>query len=85
MSQKVLALLCEQWEAARGFQTGVSIYKTLRMLLEITHFKITVNHIYTTTYKIDNQQGPTVKQRELTQYSVITCMEKKSEKEGIYI
>ena len=56
--------------------------------------KLRVWDIYTTTYKIDNQQRPTVQHRELqstifndtqsTQYFVITCKGKESEREYIY-
>jgi len=39
---------------------------------------------HTTIYKIDNQQRPTYSTGNSTQYSVLTCMEKGSEKK-IYI
>ena len=41
--------------------------------------------IQTTVYKIYNQQGPTIQQRKLTQYSVITYVGKESEKEWVYV
>jgi len=41
---------------------------------------------HTTIYKIDNQQRPTYSTGNSTQYSVLTCMEKGSEKKKyIYI
>ena len=40
---------------------------------------------HTAIYKIDNQQEPTVEHRNSTQYSVIACMGKESEKEWICV
>ena len=42
-----------------------------------------VIHTHTTIHKTDNQEGPTVEHRELSQYSIITYMGKESEKEWI--
>ena len=39
-------------------------------------------HIHTTIYEIDNQQGPIYSTGNSTQYSVITYMGKESEKNG---
>ena len=42
-------------------------------------------HIHNTIHKIDNQQGPTLKHRELFQYLVITYKETECKKEHIYV
>ena len=38
-------------------------------------------HIHTTIYKVDNQQGPTIQHRNYTQHSVMIYMGKESEKD----
>ena len=43
-----------------------------------------LTHTYTTIYKIDNQQGPTIWHRNSTQYS-ITGMGKESKKEWMHV
>ena len=48
-------------------------------------FEVKDKHIHNTICKIDNQQGPTLKHRELFQYLVITYKERECKKEHIYV